>query len=136
MTQEEFGRLHEGEHGVPVVLTGAIDHWPSYREGPDKSTKEYLVDTSGLEELNITVQQGEKVAIFKQPLEDVLTHLEHSKHEKSFYTLTEDFLYEVPELHNSTGKATLLAYGAEDLFELFPKELRPTNRAAIIGGIG
>ena len=26
---------------------------------------------------------------FKQPLEDVLTHLHHSKHDKSFYTLTE-----------------------------------------------
>lgn len=132
MTQEEFGRLHEGDNGVPVVLTGAIDHWPSW-EGPDKWTKEYLVDTAGLEELNITVQQGDRVGSFRQPLEDVLTHLEHSKHEKSFYTLTEvhlvagcppaadghscmtrqDFLYEVPELHNSTGKATLLAHGDE-----------------------
>jgi len=55
LTQAVFGRLHEGENGVPVVLTGAIDHWPSFKEGPDKWTKEYLVDTAGLEELEVTV---------------------------------------------------------------------------------
>jgi hypothetical protein len=30
----------------------------------------------------------------------------------------------------------LLSVLGQDLFDLFPKELRPTNRAAIIGGVG
>jgi len=96
-TQEEFSRLHEGKDGVPVMLTDAVNHWPSIT-GEAKWTKDYLIDTAGLEDISINVQQGPLVGQFEQPMEDVLEHLDLSKHDKAFYTLTENFLYDVKPL--------------------------------------
>jgi len=136
LTAAELSSRHEGHAGLPARLSGAISHWPAMA-GPDRWSKQRLIEAAGGLPIQFSVQQGELSARFDDDLRGFLTNLHRSTHANAFYTLTEDFLYgsRAAELHAAVGSIPLLQ-GNKDLFGLFPADLQPQNRAFVLGGLG
>ena len=72
LTRQLFERLHEGRNGVPVVLTGATDHWPVMRK---PWSKEHLTSLVGEVEVPVTSMQGHEYDEFRDPLGTYLANV-------------------------------------------------------------
>ena len=62
--------------------------------------------------------------------------LQQSRHEWAVYTNSESILYKHPSLAKDMGSIALFPEGKDDLFTLFPPEIKPPGRAFLIGGLG
>ena len=127
LTKEDFQKCFDGKY--PVILTNV------FKVDNEAWTNE-MMKSVGADEVEYDVRHSSDGSIesYQATLYDFLSSLsDNSDHDENMYLMNEDLLRNQTQLLNFLKSASSL-FG-DDLFEHFPKEIRP-YQALIVGGVG
>jgi hypothetical protein len=129
--REAFAALEQARR--PFILKHALDNWPASRW-----TVPALQERYGGTKLTFSVQGLYQQMEVEDTLGSFLSTVPQSSHDKALYSLTEHLAYAHGETMEDIGDVWWKHYDlfADDFFQLFPTELRPTDRAFIFAGKG
>jgi hypothetical protein len=127
LTKEDFQKCFDGKY--PVILTNV------FKVDNEAWTNE-MMKSVGADEVEYDVRHSSDGSIesYQATLNEFLSSLsDNSDHDENMYLMNEDLLRNQTQLLDFLKSASSL-FG-DDLFEHFPKEIRP-YQALIVGGVG
>ena len=127
LTKETFQKYFDGKY--PVILTNIFD------VENEEWTKELLGALGDKEiEYDVRCSSDGSIESYEATLNDFVSSLsDNSDHDENMYLMNEDLLRNETRLLDFL-KGSIPLFG-EDLFDHFPKKIRP-YQALIIGGVG